>query len=307
MQYLLEMFVNYLAVVRGLSENTRNSYYRDLRAYFTFLQECSLKEIAQVRDADIVRYRAWLKTKGLSERSIARHFSAVKSFHRYVCDEGIIDTDPTIKLEAPKVGTILPTVMTFDEVQLLLAQPNELNVQDSQKKALLLRDKAMLETLYASGLRVSELVSLRLNDLNKTKGYIHCFGKGEKERIVPLGESALYCISRYLEEARQIFLKDRYSAYLFVNRFGEKMSRQAFWKMIKKYLKQAGLSSKLSPHTLRHTFATHLLEHGADLRSLQLMLGHTDIATTQVYTHVSTKRLKKIYDTYHPRAKKRQK
>ena len=298
MQYLLEMYINYLAAVRGLSENTRGSYHCDLKEYFTFLQERSLTDIAQVHSTDVVRYRSWLKNKGLSERSIARHFSAVKGFHRYVYDEGIVDADPTITLESPKIGTVLPQVMTFEEVEQLLAQPDA-------SKPLGLRDKAMLETLYASGLRVSELISLRLNHLNREKGYVRCIGKGEKERIVPLGKSAIYFISCYIREARHIFLKERYSDYLFVSRFGERMSRQAFWKIIKKYLKQAGLSQDISPHTLRHSFATHLLEHGADLRSLQLMLGHSDIATTQVYTHVSTRRLKEVYDKYHPRAKKR--
>ena len=175
MQYLLEMYINYLAAVRGLSENTRSAYHRDLKKYFTFLQKHSLTHIAQVHDTDVVRYRSWLKNQGLSDRSIARHFSAVKGFHRYVCDEGIVRTDPTIKLEAPKIGSTLPQVMSFEEVEQLLAQPN-------QSTSLGLRDKAMLETLYASGLRVSELVSLQLNHLNTQKGYIRCLGKGEKER-----------------------------------------------------------------------------------------------------------------------------
>ena len=304
MEYLLEMYINYLAAVRGLTENTRSAYHRDLQAYFVFLQTHSVHKITQVCDDTVLQYRVCLKDRGLSERSIARHFSAVKGFHRFLCDETIMTTDPTGRLEAPKVGSTLPEVMSFDDVQILLAQPDASNAQKRQEKALLLRDKAMLETLYASGLRVSELIGIRLHLLHREKGYIRCMGKGEKERIVPLGESALHFLALYLEEGRQILLAEKgYSEHLFLNRFGGKMSRQAFWKIMKKYLKQAGLSEAISPHTLRHSFATHLLEHGADLRSLQLMLGHSDIATTQIYTHVSTTRLKEVYDKYHPRAK----
>lgn len=298
MQYLLEMYINYLAAVRGLSENTREAYHHDLTQYLTFLRKNFVTDIASVRDTHIVQYHAWLKTKELSDRSIARHFSAVKGFHRYLCDEGIVDADPTIKLETPKTGHVLPNVMSYEEVERLLAQPDE-------SKPLGLRDKAILETLYASGLRVSELISLRLNSLNTEQGYVRCFGKGEKERVAPLGQSAIHFIDRYIKESRHILVGPRYSEYLFVNRFGKNMSRQACWRIIKKYLKQADLSQNISPHTLRHSFATHLLEHGADLRSLQLMLGHSDIATTQVYTHVSTKHLKEAYDIFHPRAKKR--
>ena len=304
MEYLLEMYVNYLAAIRGLSENTRSAYYRDLKSYISFLQQHAFSEIGQVGETNIVQYQAWLRTQRLSERSIARHFSAIKGFHRFLCDEQLAKKDPTSKLESPKIGSTLPEVMSFDEVQALLAQANVSKGKNEQEKALLLRDKAMLETLYASGLRVSELIALRIHHLNQDKGYVRCLGKGDKERIAPLGESALYYIARYIRDAREIFLRKKgYSEYLFVSRFGGKMTRQAFWKIIKKYLKQAGLSQNISPHTLRHSFATHLLEHGADLRSLQLMLGHSDIATTQIYTHVSTKRLREVYDAYHPRAK----
>jgi len=304
MEYLLEMYINYLAAIRGLTENTRRAYHRDLQAYFEFLHRYSVHTITQVHEEIILQYRKQLTDQGLSERSIARHFSTMKGFHRFLCDEKIMTTDPTVKLEAPKVGSTLPDVMAFDEVRLLLAQPDASKAQNRQAKALCLRDKAMLETLYASGVRVSELIDFRLHLLNREKGYLRCLGKGEKERIVPLGESALHFLDLYLEEGRQILLaKKGYSEYLFVNRFGGNMSRQAFWKILKKYLKQAGLSETISPHTLRHSFATHLLEHGADLRSLQLMLGHSDIATTQIYTHVSTTRIKEVYDEYHPRAK----
>lgn len=296
MDYIREMYINYLAAVRGLSEHTRAAYNRDVRKYVQFLQEHALTDLHQVREKDVVQYRAWLKQQSLSERSIARHVSAVKGFHRYAYDEGVVQHDPTVKLETPKIGTHLPQVMSSDEVERLLKQPDT-------STDLGLRDKAIVETLYASGMRVSELISLRLNQVNLQDGYVRCMGKGEKERIAPVGKTAGHYIRRYLDHARASLLKSRYCDYLFVNRFGNAMSRQACWKIIKKYLKQANLSQDISPHTLRHSFATHLLEHGVDLRSLQTMLGHSDIATTQVYTHVSTRHLKDVYDQHHPRAK----
>ncbi|GAK55981.1 tyrosine recombinase XerD subunit [Candidatus Vecturithrix granuli] len=296
MQYILEMYLNYLAAIRGLSEHTREAYQRDVNQYLLFLQERAMTDLNQVQESDVVQYRAWLKNQHLSERSIARSISAIKGFHRYACDEGVVRHDPTMTLEAPKIGIHLPLVMSYDEVERLLAQPDESTV-------LGLRDKAMLETLYASGMRVSELITLRISHLHLKDGYVRCMGKGEKERIAPLGKAAVHYITQYLNGARDELIAARYTDYLFVNRFGKAMSRQACWKIIKKYLKQADLSQNISPHTLRHSFATHLLEHGADLRSLQMMLGHSDIATTQIYTHVSTRRLKDVYDQYHPRAK----
>lgn len=309
MEYFLEMYINYLAVVRGSSENTRESYYRDLEKYITFCAENHVTDVTEITEEYVLSYRAWLKEKGLSERSIARHVSSVKGFHRYLCNEGITTTDPTVNLESLKTGHSLPSVMSFEEVERLLVQPNERTVTG-------LRDKAMLETLYATGMRVSELISLRLHDIRSKKlkvdnrevqmAYVRCIGKGEKERIIPLGETAFGWISRYCDESRNILLHGQYSEYLFLSRFGKAMTRQAFWKILKKYLKQTGLSQDISPHTLRHSFATHLLERGADLRSLQLMLGHSDITTTQIYTHVFTKRLKEVYDRHHPRAKKKE-
>jgi integrase/recombinase XerD len=308
MDYFLEMYINYLAAVRGSSENTREAYYRDLESYLTFCKETHVTDVTTITEKEILLYRAWLREKGLSGRSIARHVSAVKGFHRYLHEEGITHTDPTVNLESPKTGHALPQVMSCDEVRRLLDTPNENTVAG-------LRDKAMLETLYATGMRVSELIRLRLHDVRSKNvvldggetemGYVRCIGKRDKERLIPLGRIAFAFISRYIHESRNRLLKYGYSEYLFLNRFGKPMSRQAFWKIIKRYLKQVGLPQDISPHTLRHSFATHLLERGADLRSLQLMLGHSDIATTQIYTHVSTKRLKEVYDEYHPRAKKR--
>lgn len=306
MNHLIEMYLNYLAAVRRLSDNTRAAYQHDLTSHLGFLAEqCGRAEIEQAQEGDVMAYRARLKARGLSERSIHRQFAAIKGFYRYLHDEKIIDNDPTIKIEAPKIGATLPSVMSAEEVAALLAQPEDSKAQTPEDKAVALRDKAMLETLYATGLRVSELVSLRRRHLDLERGFLRCIGKGDKERIVPLGEAAISSLARYLQEGRGVFLKGAHSEWLFVNRFGEEMTRQAFWKILKKYLKQAGLPLTISPHTLRHSFATHLLEHGADLRSLQLMLGHEDIGTTQIYTHVSTARLREAYDEYHPRATSR--
>jgi len=306
MQYFIEMYINYLAAVRGLSDNTRSAYGRDLKTYLTFLtEERGCKAIEFVADNDVVAYRAYLNQLGMAERSISRHFSAIKGFHHYLCDEKIVDKDPTAKIDAPKLGISLPDVMSFEEVERLLAQPDAANETTPEDRAVAIRDKAMLETLYATGLRVSELITLRLRDVNRERGFLRCIGKGDKERVVPLGEAALIYLARYINEARGVFLKGTYVEALFVSRFGEQMTRQSFWRIIKKYLKQAGLPLTISPHTLRHSFATHLLEHGADLRSLQIMLGHQDIATTQIYTHVSTKHLRDVYDEHHPRAKTR--
>lgn len=296
MRYILEMYMNYLAAIRGLSAHTHEAYGHDVGSYLQFLQERAITNLNQVQEADVVQYRAQLKNQHLAERSIVRAMSAIRGFHRYICDEGIVRHDPTLTVETPKIGTHLPEVMSYDDVERLLDQPNE-------STPLGLRDKTMLETLYASGMRVSELIALRVSHLHLKDGYVRCVGKGEKERIAPLGKSAVHYITRYLKEARNELIAAQYVECLFVNRFGKAMSRQACWKIIKKYLKQANLPQNISPHTLRHSFATHLLEHGADLRSLQMMLGHSDIATTQIYTHVSTQRLQDVYDRYHPRAK----
>jgi len=313
MEYLVEMYINYLAAVRGTSENTRESYYLDIKKYFIFCQEYRITDISQIDETAVVAYRAWLKKQGLSERSIARHVSALKGFHQYLFDEGITTRNPTANVAAPKSGSHLPQVLSCEQVERLLEQPAPELVMEGQEKGLRLRDKAMLELLYATGMRVSELVRVRIRDIQTRRvcidgqeremTYLHCFGKGDKERLIPLGQAACDCVDVYMRDGREHLLKLHFSEYLFVSRLGKPMSRQAFWKILKKYLRQAGLPDTISPHTLRHSFATHLLERGADLRSLQMMLGHSDIGTTQVYTHVSTKRLKTAYDQYHPRAK----
>ncbi len=313
MEYLLEMYINYLAAVRGTSENTRKSYALDIKKYLLFCREQHVTDMRQITEQHIVAYRAWLATYDVSERSIARYISALKGFHKYLLHEGVADTDPTANLDAPKKTTFLPHVMSCEQVERLLAQPDPNLVEDGQERVLRLRDKAMLELLYATGMRVSELVQVRMRDIQskqihiddeeRTMTYLHCFGKGEKERLIPLGHVAFEQVNHYIRLSRPHLLKTPLSDYVFLSRRGQPMSRQAFWKILKKYLRRAGLSDSISPHTLRHSFATHLLERGADLRSLQMMLGHSDIGTTQVYTHVSTRRLKTVYDEYHPRAK----
>lgn len=313
MKFLLEMYINYLAALRGASENTRASYARDITKFFTFCAEQHLTNITQVTEQHIAAYLGWLKQQGLSERSISRAISALKGLSRYLYDEGLITSDPTEKMESHKTASTLPLVLSSEQVERLLAQPDPERVDGTLEKTLATRDKAMLELLYATGVRVSELVTLRVQDLHsKTMrldgetldvAYLRCLGKGEKERLIPFGQVAFAAVEQYLHDARPLLLKTHSSDVLFLNRFGDALTRQGFWKILKRYLKQAELPSEISPHTLRHSFATHLLERGADLRSLQLMLGHSDIGTTQIYTHVSTKRLREVYDRYHPRAK----
>jgi integrase/recombinase XerD len=309
---LLEMYMNYLTAVRNLSANTRDAYARDLKTYFTFCQEHQVADLTTVTEQELREYLRWLHAAGLSARSIARHLTAVKGFYSYLLSEGFAAADPTTTLEAPAVKRSLPTVMSCDQVETLLAQPNPERVNGVYDRALALRDKAMLEMLYATGLRVSELIAVQVHDLKtariQTDGQdlemtcVRCIGKGEKERLVPLVNSAFKTLTSYMHDARYTLLKHQSSTDLFVNRSGKAMSRQAFWKIVKKYLQQAGLPPDISPHTLRHSFATHLLERGADLRSLQMLLGHRNLTTTQIYTHVSTERLKAVYDLYHPRA-----
>ncbi|MBI3939439.1 MAG: site-specific tyrosine recombinase XerD [Acidobacteria bacterium] len=290
---ILDQFCSYLKVERGLSRNTVTAYRRDLIKLFNFLagRGWSCQEL---RHADLVEFLARQKP-GLGARSVARLTVSLRTFYRFLLLDGKITADPTENLESPRSWNRLPKYLTESEVEAILAAPDF-----STRHGL--RDKAMIETLYATGLRVSELVSLRLEDVNTGVGYVRCVGKGNKERVVPLGETAQRWISRYLENGRCRFLARRSSDFLFLSQQGSKLTRQRFWELLKKHGKAAGLRRPLSPHALRHSFATHLLEHGADLRSEQMMLGHADISTTQIYTHVTQERLRRIYDQFHPRA-----
>ncbi len=291
---LLDEFVNYLIVERRLANNTVESYQRDIIRFLDFV---SSKEIQNIEKIKIDTIRAHLKNlmeSKLSSVSSARHLASIRVFYRFLINEKKLEEDPTTHLESPKLWSRIPNVLSLKEVDALLNQPDT-------KTPLGARDKAMLEILYAAGLRVSELVSLRTNDLNLQSGYLISMGKGSKERIVPIGESARLKTEEYLTDIRPRLLKGRIISELFLSRLGKKMTRQAFWKIIKKYALSAGIKSNLSPHTLRHSFATHLLSGGADLRAVQQMLGHADIASTQIYTHVMKDRLREVYDKFHPR------
>ena len=290
---VLQVFLEFLSVEKGLSSNTIQSYARDLAKLFRFLQKERISWM-KADEEGLVRFIHHQSRAGLSPRSMARLISSIKSFYNFLVLDGMIKKNPAVNLSSPKTWLALPKFLTVKEVESLLGQPDEENVRG-------VRDKAMLELLYATGLRVSELIALRAKNVNLEDGFLLCVGKGGKERIVPIGDSAARAVHKYLEEGRDKFLKGS-SEHLFLSQRGNAFTRQGFWKLLKGYAKKAGLVQKISPHVLRHSFATHLLERGADLRSVQLMLGHSQITTTQVYTHVSRKRLRRVYDKYHPRA-----
>ncbi|WP_066196461.1 MULTISPECIES: site-specific tyrosine recombinase XerD [Gracilibacillus] len=295
MQYPVEEFFHYLRIERGLSENTLKAYQRDLRNYLDFLRESrQMKNWQQVTRHEVMQFLYHLNDQGRSSATIARVLSSLRLFHQFLIREYQIKEDPSLHIDTPKAGRTLPKVLSMADVDKLL------NIPAVDKFAI--RNKAMLETLYATGLRVTELISLTMNDLHLTMGFVRCFGKGSKERIVPLGDMAKDAIEKYLQSARPELVHKKQTETVFVNHHGNPISRQGFWKIIKTIAKQAGVEKELSPHTLRHSFATHLLENGADLRVVQEMLGHADISTTQIYTHVSNTRLKDIYKTHHPRA-----
>lgn len=286
-------FLQYLEVERGLSENTLTAYRRDLGKLEAFARSTGQK-LEELTASDMRGFLRQLHRQGLSHRSIARALSATKGLYRFAAAEGLMPADPTEQIESSRLPRSLPRYLSLQEVERLLGAPDT-------KSSMGLRDRTMLETLYATGLRVSELVSLRLDDLHLDAGYLRCLGKGRKERIVPLGRSAAGWIRRYLRRGRP-GVTGRSGSWLFPNRLGTRMTRQRFWQILRSCGTKCGIRQRLSPHVVRHSFATHLLERGADLRSLQLMLGHSDIGTTQIYTHVSRERLRRVYDQHHPRA-----
>lgn len=288
---LLQEFLNYISLEKGLSKNTQDSYARDLKFYLGYLKRRGLDPL-NGEHAIITDYLWSRKEKGVKPSSLFRYLESIKLFHRFLYAEGYTKKDPTLGLTSPKLIRKLPTVLTIAEIERLLSQPN-LNKPSG------LRDKAMLELLYACGLRVSELTSLNLENANLDFGYVRCFGKGGKERIVPLGRYASEALGEYLEMVRM--KKETKDNALFLNKLGNRFSRIGFWKIIKKYARKTGINKSITPHTLRHSFATHLLERGADLRVIQEMLGHTDISTTQIYTHLGREHLKELHKKYHPR------
>ena len=291
---LLDRYLDFLMVEKGLAAQTIEAYSRDLVRYISFLVESGRATMSEADTPLILKYLISMREDGLNARSRARHLVSIRGFYRFLTQEEILPSDPSRLIDLPKSGLKLPDVLTIDEVKRLLDAPDP-------KKPSGCRDAAMLELLYAAGLRVSELITLKLQDVNLTAGYVRVFGKGAKERVVPIGQYAQEKIRRFITGARQALLKDRISATLFVARAGKPLSRQGFWKLIKRYGLRAGLRKVITPHTLRHSFASHLLEGGADLRAVQTMLGHADIATTQIYTHVARDHLKYLHQKFHPR------
>ncbi|MGB8958689.1 MAG: site-specific tyrosine recombinase XerD [Candidatus Aminicenantales bacterium] len=289
----LRLFLEYLAVEKGLSPNTIQSYQRDIRKLVDTLKARRIP-LVRISEDTLVRFIHGESQGGLSARSLARLISALRSFFRFLVLSGYLKTDATTQLTTPSTWLALPKFLTVAEAEALLQAPDE-------KKPRGLRDRAMLEVLYGSGLRVSELATLKTAEINLEDGFLVCRGKGGKERIVPLGRSSCRAIRRYLDEVRPLVDPDGREE-LFLSRRGRPFTRQGVWKLLRQHAAKAGLSAKISPHVLRHSFATHLLERGADLRSVQLMLGHSQITTTQIYTHVSRERLRRVYDKFHPRA-----
>ena len=291
----IALFLTHVKVEKGLSANTVAAYQRDMAKFNVFAQKRK-RTLQGVSRDDLVDFLAGMYREKLESRTVARHLVTLRNFFRFAQVQELITTDPSLNLESPKIRRNLPGYLRLEEVERLLAQPDA-------TKALGLRDRAMLEVLYSTGLRVSELIGLRVTDLDSKVGCIRCIGKGDKERIVPAGRKALGIVAKYLQNARPKLLgKGVSSQALFVNRRGKSLSRVGVWKILSGYGRRAGLRVALTPHMLRHSFATHLLERGADLRSVQLMLGHADISTTQIYTHVVEERLKQIYKAHHPRA-----
>lgn len=287
-------FLNYVQVERGLAANTLAAYRRDLEKFAAFCQQRKLA-LGRVDRGAVVDFLGWLYRNGLDSRSVARTLVTLRNFFRFLRQENVVRHNPTEHIESPRLWKRLPKFLTLEEVEGLLATPDDTT-------PLGVRDRAMLEVLYATGLRVSELVNLKVSDVQLEAGVLRCLGKGNKERVVPLGRKATAAVETYLREARPRLTRRRSSQHLFVSRRGTGMTRQNFWRLLRAWARGAGVRTRLSPHVLRHSFATHLLERGADLRSVQLLLGHADISTTQIYTHVAQERLKQVYRSHHPRA-----
>ena len=294
MEQLLDQFLHYLVVEKGLSKNTVEAYSHGLNRFLHHLMEKKVQEIREAEKFHIRSFLLVLKRKNLNPKSILRNLVAIRTFFRFLIQEGVLESNPVEDLESPKVARTLPEILTLKEIEQILEQPD-------LQTPLGTRDRAMLEMLYATGMRVSELTQLPIHQVNLEGGYVLLYGKGSKERVVPLGSEAMKWITIYLKTARGILSKGKETPSLFINRSGRGMSRQNFWKNLKDYARRAGLRKRITPHLLRHSFASHLLERGADLRSVQMMLGHSDISTTQIYTHVTGERLKKIHKQYHPR------
>jgi integrase/recombinase XerD len=293
-QQLLDRFYSYMVVERRLSDNTIESYSRDLTKYLVFVEEKKRKHFMDCSRLDLLLFLSAEQKNGLCSRSLSRMLSSIKTFYSFLVSENILDRHPFQDVQNPRIEQKLPNVLNRDEVVALINAPDT-------DKPIGLRDRTFLEVLYATGLRVSELISLTTESINLQAGFLIVVGKGSKERVVPFGEEASAWLKKYIVESRPRILSGCLNSYMFVNRSGGRISRQGLWKIIKKYCLKAGITKQISPHTLRHSFATHILEGGADLRSIQMMLGHSDISTTQIYTHIANEALKKMHEKYHPR------
>lgn len=292
----LEEYIRYLRIERGLSENTIESYSRDLKQYTEYLKQQEVEDWAKVDRYTILSFLQQLKEWKKSSATIIRMVSTLRRFHQYLKQEQLSPVDPMLHIDTPKKAQHLPKVLSMPEVETLIETPNV-------DEVLGLRDRAILEVMYATGLRVTELTELKMDDLHLAIGLIQTLGKGDKERIIPIGDAAIKWIETYLQHSRNKLEKpDKRSPYLFLNHHGRKLTRQGIWKNLKALVIKAGIEKEVTPHTLRHSFATHLLENGADLRVVQELLGHSDISTTQIYTHITKQRMAKVYKQYHPRA-----
>jgi integrase/recombinase XerD len=294
-----DQYLHFLSLEKNASPNTLVSYRLDITRYLAFLESRHVTDLTQVCGDHTAQFLVRLREEGLSPRSVNRSFSAIKGFHKFLMIEGVTRINPAEAVTPPRLGRSLPDVLTPEEVEMILQQPR---ATEQDKRSLWLRDRTILETLYATGMRVSELITLRQTDLTVDQEVVRVFGKGSKERLVPIGKSALRWIERYRNECRARLLK-RGAAQdvLFLNARGTPMTRMTVWKIVQQYARRAGMKKEVHPHTFRHSFATHLLEGGADLRAVQEMLGHSDISTTQVYTHIDREYLKEVHRTFHPR------
>ncbi len=295
MKILVDSFLSYQSAVKGLSNNTVESYRRDVLKFINYVEKSNISGIEGVKYDNILEYLTTLQKEGISIRSVARNLVSLKQFFKFLLLEKILVEDPSLSIKTPKLKRSIPNFLSLEDVEKILSAPDPSTYEG-------IRDRAMLETLYACGIRASELVKLELNSVNFDLGYLIVYGKGSKERLVPTGEKARSALKDFLALSRPNILKARSSRYLFVTRRGEGMTRQGFWKILKNYATKCGINRKISPHTIRHSFATHLLERGADLRTIQIMLGHSDISTTQIYTHIAKERLKEIHRKHHPRS-----
>jgi len=291
----LDSFLDYLAVEKGLSINTLVSYRNDIEQFFKYCREANITMEQVLTPSTVTVYLLHIRRQGRTPSTVSRHLASIRAFCRFLLNESVIDNDPTANFDTPRLKQRLPNVLTKEEVDTLLNLPMTI-------KPAGLRDKAMLELIYASGLRVSELIWLEINHVNLEHGFVKCVGKGNKERIIPIGSMAIKSVSAYLARARAKLTRGRPNKALFVNHHGKRLTRQGFWKILKKYAQKGDIKKTITPHTLRHSFATHLLENGADLRAVQEMLGHADITTTQIYTHLTNTGLKEMYKKTHPRA-----